>query len=41
MCNPSTWEVEAKGSGVQDHPVLHETFPKQKDNVLMLTKYVV
>lgn len=22
ICNPSTWEVEAEGSGVQSHPWL-------------------
>jgi hypothetical protein len=26
VCNPSTWEVEAEGSGVKDHPQLYGQF---------------
>ena len=28
--NPSTWELEAGGSGVQGHPRLHETLTGKK-----------
>ena len=26
ICHPSTWEMEAGGSGVQGHPWLHSEF---------------
>lgn len=32
-CNPSTWEIEAEGSGVQGHPLLHSEFEAGLDYI--------
>ena len=35
-CNSSTWEVEARGSGVQGHPQIHSEFEASMNYLVTL-----